>query len=115
MPIYEYVCKECGKKFEVLQKITAGPLTECKFCSGQVVKLVSNSSFTFKGGGWYITDYQKKNKKKEIVNKNIKTSETKKSESKKSSEDKSKVEVKSNVKSESNKNNNKSSNHKKVS
>jgi len=111
MPIYEYVCKECGKKFEVLQKITAEPLTECKFCSGQVEKLVSNSSFTFKGGGWYITDYQKKNEKKETVNKNTKPSETKKSEDVKIDKNKEKIAVKSETKKHSKK----SSEHKKVS
>lgn len=63
MPIYEYYCNDCEKEFEVLQKISAQPLTECKFCSGNVEKMVSNSSFTFKGGGWYITDYKNKSKK----------------------------------------------------
>ena len=72
MPIYEYHCKDCGEQFEALQKITAKPLTECRFCSGTVEKLVSNSSFTFKGGGWYITDYKNKSKKKETKAKGIK-------------------------------------------
>jgi len=77
MPIYEYACKDCGKEFEVLQKITAKPITKCKFCGGRVEKLVSNSSFTFKGGGWYITDYRNKSSKKETSTKKGKVIDTK--------------------------------------
>jgi putative FmdB family regulatory protein len=62
MPLYEYKCKECDKTFEVLQKIKAEPLTKCLHCQGDVEKLVSISSFQFKGSGWYITDYKNKNK-----------------------------------------------------
>ncbi len=74
MPIYEYYCKDCGKKFDALQKITAPPLTKCKFCSGNVEKLVSNSSFKLKGGGWYVTDYKNKSKNttKKTISKNNK-------------------------------------------
>ncbi len=57
MPIYEYKCLKCGEKFEAFQKITDQPLTQCKFCSGKVEKLISHSSFQLKGTGWYLTDY----------------------------------------------------------
>lgn len=60
MPIYEYKCSKCGKIFEELQKITDKPLTRCKICNGRVERLVSNSSFQFKGTGWYVTDYARK-------------------------------------------------------
>lgn len=60
MPIYEYHCKECDKVFEVLQKINSEPLKKCIYCSGKVEKLISVSSFQFKGNGWYDTDYKKK-------------------------------------------------------
>lgn len=60
MPIYEYECLECGKKFETIQKITEEPLTSCPSCSGKVKKLVSNCSFQLKGTGWYLTDYSRK-------------------------------------------------------
>lgn len=62
MPLYEYQCDKCKKKFEVLQKISSEPLSECIYCRGSVKKLISLSSFQFKGSGWYITDY-KDNKK----------------------------------------------------
>lgn len=57
MPIYEYQCKKCGKQFEVFQGITEPDLKTCKFCRGKVQKMMSLSSFTLKGTGWYATDY----------------------------------------------------------
>lgn len=57
MPIYEYLCKKCGKQFEAFQGITEPELKACKFCKGKVSKLVSLSSFSLKGSGWYVTDY----------------------------------------------------------
>ena len=58
MPIYEYRCSKCGKTFEALQSITADPIGKCIYCQGKTKKIVSLSSFQFKGKGWYITDYK---------------------------------------------------------
>ncbi len=57
MPIYEYQCTVCGKQVEVFQRITDDPLTQCESCSGSLVKLVSQTSFVLKGGGWYKDGY----------------------------------------------------------
>ena len=57
MPIYEYKCKKCNKKFEVFQGIEDNEVQNCKFCEGPVDKLISLSSFHLKGSGWYVTDY----------------------------------------------------------
>ena len=59
MPIYEYRCSKCRKTFEALQTIAAHPITKCIYCQGKTKKIVSLSSFQFKGNGWYITDYKK--------------------------------------------------------
>ena len=56
MPIYEYKCKKCGKQFEAFQGITEPDLKTCKFCKGKVQKMMSLSSFSLKGPGWYATD-----------------------------------------------------------
>lgn len=57
MPIYEYQCKKCGKQFEAFQGITEPDLKTCKLCKGKVQKMMSLSSFSLKGSGWYATDY----------------------------------------------------------
>lgn len=59
MPIYEYHCEKCGD-FDVMQKITAGPLRKCPTCKSKVKKLMSNTAFQLKGTGWYVTDYGNK-------------------------------------------------------
>jgi len=59
MPLYEYFCRECGKKFDVLQSIRSVPMEKCIYCQGRVEKMISVSSFQFKGNGWYITDYKR--------------------------------------------------------
>ena len=58
MPIYEYECLDCGKKFEIFQKISEDPLTVCRDCKGRVNRLISMCSFQLKGTGWYVTDYK---------------------------------------------------------
>jgi len=60
MPVYEYECEKCEKVFEVQQKISDGPLTECPTCQAPVKKLMSMSSFQLKGGGWYADGYASK-------------------------------------------------------
>jgi putative FmdB family regulatory protein len=74
MPIYEYECKGCGKHFELWQKITDEPLKVCKECGGELIKLISESSFILKGTGWYVTDYARKEKEKKEKHKKENTS-----------------------------------------
>ncbi|MGH9947827.1 MAG: FmdB family zinc ribbon protein [Pyrinomonadaceae bacterium] len=60
MPIYEYLCKKCGRRFEQRQSVTEAPVAECEKCGGDVEKQWSLSGFQFKGEGWYVTDYSAK-------------------------------------------------------
>ena len=58
MPIYEYRCQECGHEMEAMQRISADALTTCPECGSEGLKrLISQTSFVLKGGGWYATDY----------------------------------------------------------
>jgi len=58
MPIYEYVCDQCGHEFEEIQKFNDPHLDTCPECSGQTVqRKVSKSAFHLKGGGWYKDGY----------------------------------------------------------
>jgi putative FmdB family regulatory protein len=56
MPKYEYACKSCGERLEVVQSFTDDPLTECPACSGVLRKVFSPPSISFKGSGFYRTD-----------------------------------------------------------
>jgi putative FmdB family regulatory protein len=60
MPLHEYECDVCGLRFERIHKFSDPPLETCPQCSGHVHKLISAPAFQFKGSGWYITDYAKK-------------------------------------------------------
>jgi putative FmdB family regulatory protein len=62
MPLYEYQCDACGRRFELIRKFSDPPLDACPTCGGAVRKLVSSPAFQFKGSGFYITDYGKDGK-----------------------------------------------------
>ena len=73
MPIYEYKCKKCGQEFEIEQRITADPLTECpdESCKGEIFRKISkNVGLMFKGSGFYLTDYANKKNSTAPVHKN---------------------------------------------
>ena len=63
MPLYEYECDACGRRFEVIQKFSDPPVEVCQHCGkGPVQKLMSSPAIQFKGSGFYITDYAQKGK-----------------------------------------------------
>jgi predicted nucleic acid-binding Zn ribbon protein len=59
--------------------MTAEPISKCIYCQGRAKKIVSVSSFHFKGSGWYITDYKKSGSKE---GKSTATRKTEKKENK---------------------------------
>jgi len=61
MPIYEYKC-ENGHVFDVIQKMSDEPLTECQECGAPAVRVLHPVAVHFKGSGFYNTDYGKKKK-----------------------------------------------------
>ena len=60
MPLYEYQCDACGHRFEKIQKFSDPLEDKCPTCAGHVHKLQSSPAIQFKGSGFYITDYAKK-------------------------------------------------------
>lgn len=58
MPIYGYVCSQCGHELEVLQSMSAEPLRVCPECSGALRKILYPVGVQFKGSGFYSTDYK---------------------------------------------------------
>ena len=61
MPLYEYECAKDGR-FELIRKFSDPPVKVCPTCGQKVEKLFSSPAFQFKGTGWYVTDYAKKDK-----------------------------------------------------
>jgi putative FmdB family regulatory protein len=63
MPLYEYECEACGKRFEIIQRFSDASPDACRLCGkGPVRRLLSSPAIQFKGTGWYITDYSQKGK-----------------------------------------------------
>jgi putative FmdB family regulatory protein len=58
MPTYGYKCTTCADTFEILQKITEDALTVCEKCGGKLKKLIYPVGISFKGDGFYVTDYK---------------------------------------------------------
>lgn len=59
MPIYEYECGSCGRRFEQLQRITEDALTQDPDCGGAVRRVIQPVGIIFKGSGFYVTDSRK--------------------------------------------------------
>ncbi|MBM3934722.1 MAG: zinc ribbon domain-containing protein [SAR202 cluster bacterium] len=88
MPIYEYSCEKCSNEFELRQSFSAEPVTACPKCEGTSRRVIRAVPVVFKGSGFYVNDYGKKN---------VATSKT---ESDKGADEK-KAEVKAETKAES--------------
>jgi putative FmdB family regulatory protein len=63
MPTYEYACKSCGHRFEVVRSMRDEPLTVCPECGGELRKVFAPPAISFKGSGFYATDHGKKSKR----------------------------------------------------
>ncbi|MDD5448529.1 MAG: zinc ribbon domain-containing protein [Actinomycetota bacterium] len=55
MPRYEYECKSCKKRFEVVHGINE-TVDSCEYCGGNVRKVFHPVGVIFKGSGFYSTD-----------------------------------------------------------
>ena len=62
MPTYEYICNECGERFDNFQTMSSRPLTKrpnCEEKNCNVTRVISGGSgLIFKGSGFYLTDYK---------------------------------------------------------
>ena len=52
MSVYEYLCQDCGKRFEISQSMHDLPINVCPECDGNVRRIISGGSgFILKGAG----------------------------------------------------------------
>ena len=57
MPTYVYKCNDCDYQFEVRQRMSDDPLTDCPECvEGDVRRVINSVGVVFKGSGFYVTD-----------------------------------------------------------
>ncbi len=53
MPIYEYICKDCGVKFETIRSIKdANAAIPCQNCSGKNTHRALSTCFSKTSGGY---------------------------------------------------------------
>ena len=62
MPTYEYMCRDCGHTFDIVQSMWDESLTMCPECGGSLRKVFAPPAISFKGSGFYATDHGKKSK-----------------------------------------------------
>lgn len=56
MPIYDYVCMNCGQRVEVIHSVHAAGPEACAACAGPMRKALSAPAIVFKGSGWAKKD-----------------------------------------------------------
>ena len=85
MPLYDYRCDN-GHTFEVMQRMSDSPLTECEQCGGPVQRVLHPPAVHFKGSGFYTTDYGRKKSgaSSDTASSDSKSSDSKSSDSKSS-------------------------------
>ncbi|PLV58735.1 FmdB family transcriptional regulator [Thermotoga sp. KOL6] len=67
MPMYRYVCDECGYETTVMHGINETPEIVCEECGAKMRKAIGKVGIIFKGSGFYITDSKRSEKKKETT------------------------------------------------
>ena len=96
MPTYDYICKQCGDRFEYFQSMSSSPLKSRKGCedeSCKVVRVISGGTgLIFKGSGFYLTDYKKTRKETASNDNKSNSKKDKKGSTKKSEKPRKKTE-----------------------
>jgi len=56
VPAYDYECRNCGHRIEVIHGVHDTGPTACEICGGPMRKLLSTPAIVFKGSGWAKKD-----------------------------------------------------------
>ena len=60
LPRYDYECNNCRHLFELRQSFDDEPVAKCPECDGDAHRKISVVPIVFKGSGWYVNDYGKR-------------------------------------------------------
>jgi putative FmdB family regulatory protein len=61
LPLYEYRCLKCKRHTDKIENLNGPHLKKCPHCGGKVESVLTAPAIQFKGSGWYVTDYGRKN------------------------------------------------------
>jgi putative FmdB family regulatory protein len=56
MPTYDYECRSCGHRIEVIHAMTDPGPKRCERCRGPLRRVLFPTGIIFKGSGFYRTD-----------------------------------------------------------
>ncbi len=59
MPVYDYACGTCARKFEMRRSFSDGAKAQCPSCKSEAERVFAPVPIVFKGSGFYVTDYRK--------------------------------------------------------
>ncbi|HOJ93170.1 MAG TPA: zinc ribbon domain-containing protein [Dictyoglomaceae bacterium] len=68
MPIYEFECKKCHERYQIITSFNEELPKVCIKCGGELKKVFSPIGIIFKGSGFYTTDYKKKSSESDNKN-----------------------------------------------
>ena len=77
MPIFEFRCQDCREVSEIILSVEEELPRCCTMCGGKLQKLIHAPAIQFRGKGWYVTDYAKKQSLKDSSEPPVKTSDQK--------------------------------------
>ncbi len=56
MPMYRYICENCGNEKVVFHSMSESPVVVCEKCGHIMKRTIGKVGIIFKGSGFYTTD-----------------------------------------------------------
>jgi putative FmdB family regulatory protein len=62
VPTYDYQCRSCGNRIEIIHSMLEDGPTACELCEGPLRRVVHPAGIIFRGSGFYVTDSRSSNR-----------------------------------------------------
>lgn len=59
VPTYDYACRSCGDRTEIIHSMLEDGPTNCELCGGDLRRVLYPTGIIFRGSGFYSTDSRK--------------------------------------------------------